>query len=131
MSAALLDYDPLTSESGLRPSRPRVETYSYVQDRPAVTSITPAVLPLFSFIVAGIIKALRQPLLLRIAIEQGEYFVENDALRIFGHGKTLQDAVKAFSHDLGYFWEYYRGLSDDQVAGEAVELKKRYAELVA
>jgi hypothetical protein len=130
MSAALLDNEPLSSASRLRPSRPRVETYSYVQDPPAVTSVAPAVLPLFSFVVAGATKALRHPLLLRVAIEQGEYFVENDALRIFGNGKTLQEAVKSFSHDLGYFWHYYRDLSDDQVAGEALALKKRYAELV-
>ncbi|HEX8407654.1 MAG TPA: hypothetical protein VF883_02240 [Thermoanaerobaculia bacterium] len=131
MSAALLDYEPLSSASGLRPSRPKVQTYSYIQDRPAVTFVAPAVLPLFSFVVAGANKALRHPLLLRVAIEQGEYFVENDALRIFGVGRTLQEAVKSFSHDLGYFWEYYRELGDDQVAGEAVALKKRYAELVA
>lgn len=131
MSAALLDYEPLSSASGFRPSRPRVETYSYIQERSPGTPVAPAVLPLFSFVVSGATKTLRQPLLLRIGIEQGEYFVENDALRIFGNGATLQEAVKSFSHDLGYFWEYYRGLGDDQVAGEAVALKKRYAELVA
>jgi hypothetical protein len=73
---------------------------------------------------------LRHPILLRVAIEQGEYFVENEALRIFGNGRTLQEAVESFSHDLAYFWEYYLNLSEDQVAGEAVALKQCYAELV-
>lgn len=47
MSTALLDYEPLSSASLLRPSRPRVETYSYVQDGPTGTPVPPAVLPLF------------------------------------------------------------------------------------
>lgn len=129
MSALLMGYEPFMSSSGLRPSRPRVETYSYVE-RPATMSVAPAVLPLFSFSVGTDVKRLSKPLLLRVAIEQGEYFVENDALHIFGNGPTLSRAVE-FARDLAYSWQYYCGLNDDQVAGDAVTLKKLYEELVA
>src|SRR5438105_3671873 len=113
MSAALLEYDSdiLSVPTTLRSARPRVETYSYVDLRLSVASVTPAILPLFSFIVGGDLKHLVHPLLLRVSFEDGKYFVENDSLRIFGHGTTLYEAVDSFSRDLGYFWRYYRELS--------------------
>jgi hypothetical protein len=92
--------------------------------------VTPANLPLFSFRVDGDLKRLASPLRLRVVAEDGEYFVENESLRIFGHGSTLHRAMDSFLRDLAYFWQYYRELSQEQVSGEAVQLKRRYEELV-
>jgi hypothetical protein len=117
--------------SKYRPSRPRVETYGYMTPV-AVPTPTAKPLPLFAFVTAdGEVKRLTTPLMLRVTAEDGEIFVENEALNLFGHGRTLQAAVEEFSHDLAHFWAYYRALSDDQVAGDGASLKKLYAELVA
>ncbi|HUR81310.1 MAG TPA: hypothetical protein VM733_11125, partial [Thermoanaerobaculia bacterium] len=126
----LMDFEPVAVEQhgGFRRSRPEVETYSYIKERPAAGF--PALLPLFSFAANGGINALRQPLLLRVSIEEGEYFVANDSLGIYGNGVTLQDAVRSFARDLAYYWDYYRALRDDDVAGEGATLKRRYEELV-
>lgn len=131
MSAALVEYE---SEVGsilgkFRASRPRVETYSYVVTRQ--TMLATAVLPLFSFTYQDIERRLRRPLMLRVVTEDGEIFVENDGLRIFGRGGTLQAAVQSFAHDLAYYWVYYRSLRTEDVAGDAVRLKSLYEELVA
>lgn len=89
-------------------------------------------LPLFTFTTPdGDTKRLRTPLLLRVTTDGGEIFVENEALNIFGQGKTLHAAIEAFSRDVAYFWQYYRELGDDQVAGAGVTLKRLYEELVA
>lgn len=132
MSAALLDYETLDTgaiSGKFRVSRPpRVETYAYVVTR---TTVTSPVLPLFSFAFEGTEKRLRNPLLLRVVAEDGEVFVENDALRIFGRGGTLQAAVESFAHDLAYYWQYYRSLGATEVAGDAVRLKTLYEGLVA
>jgi hypothetical protein len=132
MSVAVLQYD-----HGLGPTsgrfrevlRPRVETYSYVVIKPATWP--PPVLPLFSFTFGGSEMRLRRPLMLRVVAEDGEVFVENDALRIFGRGGTLQAAVESFAHDLVYYWRYYRNLGAEEIAGDAVRLKAVYEELVA
>lgn len=131
MSAALLEYDTGIGSIAekFRVSRPRVETYSYVVG-PTVRLAT-AVLPLFSFTYEHVERRLRRPLLLRVVAEDGEVFVENDGLRVFGRGDTLQAAVESFSHDLGYYWNYYRHLSADEVAGDAVRLKVTYEGIVA
>lgn len=108
----------------------QVETASYVTPV-AVPTRPNRPLPLFSFDAPdGDVKLLRTPLMLRVTEEDGEIFVENEALNIFGHGKTLHAAIQAFSRDLAYFWTYYRGLPDEDVARDGATLKGRYEDLV-
>jgi hypothetical protein len=114
-----------------RNAEPQVETYGYMAP---VQIPTPTNRPmaLFSFTTLdGEVKRLRTPLLLRLTVEEGEVFVENDSLNIFGHGRTLQAAIAAFSRDVAYFWAYYRALRPDEVAGDGAALKKLYEELAA
>lgn len=134
MSAAVLEYDfdtlPISGQFR-RVAQPRVETYGYLVPVPAVPASVARPLPLFSFVTrSGEIKRLRTPLMLRVSIEDGDIFVENDALNIFGHGKTLHGAIESFSLDLAHFWTYYRDLSSEQVAGDGEMLKKLYEDLV-
>lgn len=138
MTAALQDYDSdtFTTIPGFRRvSRPRVETYSdfapFDGRRQSTVLAAPSILPLFSFRAGGEMRRLRSPLLLRVSFEDGQYFVQNDSLRIFGHGDSLYAAVEAFAHDLAYLWDYYRNLKSDEVAGDAVQLKRIYEDLVA
>jgi hypothetical protein len=56
--------------------------------------------------------------------------VENDTLRLFGKGASLVEATQAFQRDLVYYWRYYCSLSEDDVAGAGIELKKTYDTLV-
>ncbi|HSY49836.1 MAG TPA: hypothetical protein VLC46_13565 [Thermoanaerobaculia bacterium] len=90
----------------------------------------PETLPLFTFIIDDRSMTLAEPLLLRVALEEDTYFVENDTLHLFGKGASLAEAVDAFSRDLGYYWRYYRNLRDADVAGAGVELKRIYEGLV-
>jgi hypothetical protein len=114
----------------LRVARPKLETCAY--DVPVAIPTSPAnPLPLFSFVSPEGLKSLRTPIMLRVSVEDGEVYVENEALNIFGQGKTLHAAVESFSRDLAYFWSYYRNLTADQVTGEGAVLKKVYEELVA
>ncbi len=110
---------------------PRVETYSYIELPKAPTTYFPPLLPLFEFEVDGDTKLLSRPLMLRVAVEDGEFFVENATLRLFGNGETLAEAVQAFARDLAYFWTHYRSLSEEDVAGEGAIMKHRYEGLVA
>lgn len=137
-AAALIDFEhetmsPREFRVRLRETRPpQVETYSYISspltmERPQM----PALLPLFTFAFEGAVFHLHQAIMLRVAFEDGEYFVENDALSLFGNGKTLLDAIGAFSRDLGYYWRYYRSLRNDEVSGAGVELKRLYESLVS
>ena len=90
----------------------------------------PETLPLVEFVIDDRTMTLAQPLLLRVAIEEDAYFVENDTLHLFGKGASLAEAVDAFSRDLAYYWRYYRSLRDADVAGAGVELKRIYDGLV-
>jgi hypothetical protein len=90
----------------------------------------PETLPLFTFVVDDHTMTLAEPLLLRVAVEEDTYFVENDTLHLFGKGASLEEAVDAFSRDLAYYWRYYRTLGDADVTGAGVEMKRIYDGLV-
>jgi hypothetical protein len=86
------------------------------------TSVSaPETVPLFTFVADDRTMTLAEPLLLRVAIEDDTWFVENDALHLFGKGASLAEAVGAFSRDLAYYWRYYNALRDEDVAGAGVE----------
>ncbi len=138
MSAVLMDFDAGTMSiredlpwQRRAANLPRVETYSYIAPVKTALARFPSVLPLFGFEVDGTVMQLSRPLMLRVAVEGGEFFVENGTLRLFGNGETLAQAVRAFAHDLAYFWTYYRSLGEGEVAGEGVAMKRRYEALVA
>jgi hypothetical protein len=138
MSATALigfDAEPTRSDrvsSAWADLAPRVETYSYILSQPLIAGMFPLIppLPLFTIVVDGVIRYLSRPLILRTAIEDGQFFVENDTLQLFGHGATMMDAMQAFSRDLIYYWRYYRSLSNDEVAGHGAVLKRLYEDLV-
>src|SRR5260370_34238327 len=136
MSAtALIDFDAEPTSrvpSAWMSLGPRVETYSYILSPPLIPEMFTLMppLPLFTILVDGVIRHLSRPLILRTAIEGGQFFVENDTLQLFGYGATLLDAMQAFSRDLIYYWRYYRSLSNDEVAGHGIVLKKLHDDLV-
>lgn len=118
MSAALLEYEDI--------QKPQVETGSGFAKS---SEFLPHEFPIFEMPVAGEVLKFRRPLVLRLSIEEGQYFVENETLSLFGNGPTLTEAVAEFYSGLVSTWEYYRGLSDDQVIGHGRELKKTFENL--
>jgi hypothetical protein len=113
MSAVLLDYEDI--------DKPQLETGSGFANRPGSF---PHEFPLFEMPVGREMLKLRRPLVLRLSIEEGEYFVENETLSLFGNGRTLSEAVSEFFSGLASTWEYYRSLTADQVVGRGRELKQ-------
>jgi hypothetical protein len=88
------------------------------------------ILHLFTFSIDGRSMELARPLELQVAFEEGMYFVENDLLRLFGNGVSLSEAVQAFERDLAYYWRYYNALSEEEVEGAGLALKRVYDGLV-
>jgi len=86
-------------------------------------------LPLFEFKVGGQTIRLTRPVALRLGFEEGTWFVENEALSLFGHGRSVEEAVAEFVHDLGYLWSRYRALTDEELSGNARKLKELLASL--
>ncbi len=114
MSALLLD------DYESRVIKPSVDTYSDLVPKHSF----PQTLPLFEFRVGNQLRALRRPIKLQVGFEGDTFFVENESLALFGHGATLEEAVTNFLHDLEHLWSRYRALSDDELTGHGLELKK-------
>jgi hypothetical protein len=96
----------------------------------AAESLRAETLPMTSFVDEGQTRWLSEPLVLQVAVEDGAYFVENEALHLFAQGSSLDEAVEAFAADLAYYWRYYNSLRNDEVAGAGLELKQNYEGLV-
>lgn len=57
------------------------------------------------------------------------FFAHKEELMIWGVGSTAEEAVDDFNVHVEHFRKYYAGLPDDKVTGEALRLKKLFAEL--
>jgi hypothetical protein len=58
----------------------------------------------FEIPAGGRTMKLKRPVALRVGLDEGTWFVENEALSLFGHGRSIEEAVAEFIHDLGYVW---------------------------
>ncbi len=70
-----------------------------------------------------------KPIKVRIYIEDGHYFVENEPLVIIGIGKSVAEAIDDFCKQVIHFYKYYKKLSWDKVTGDAERLKGIYETL--
>jgi hypothetical protein len=70
------------------------------------------------------------PISVRVSKQGNFFFAENDQLGLCGTGFNVQDATEDLGQHIIYFFNYYKSLSDDQLVGEAIRLKKLYSTLL-
>jgi glycyl-tRNA synthetase beta subunit len=71
-----------------------------------------------------------RPILVRVWKDGGFVFAESRLLQVTGTGTTIQEAMNDLALHITHFHSYYRGLSEDQVIGEAAKLKGIFREHV-
>lgn len=76
----------------------------------------------------GVLRAIK-PIGVNVRRDGDFYFAENETLSIFGTGLSANEAVTDFFRHIIHFYTYYKNLTDDQVTGEAIQLKRRFASL--
>ncbi len=72
----------------------------------------------------------RQPIKVCIYRDGEFYFAENETLVLYGVGKSVMEAIEDFRQHVVHFWTYYNNLTWKQVSGDAVRLKRIYANLL-
>lgn len=63
-------------------------------------------------------------LTIRVRSEGNFVFAENETLRVFAHGQSLDEALEQFQDHVVHFYESYLKLGNDQVIGEGARLKQ-------
>ena len=66
---------------------------------------------------------------IKITKESSLILAEDDNLRIYVTGATVEEALQEFCMILSEMKEHYAELGDDEVTGDAVRLKKLYKDL--
>jgi len=70
-----------------------------------------------------------RPLLVQVFTDEGFVFARNASLSICGTGASLEEAMADFSLHAVHFYEYYRSLPESKLVGDAIRLKKLFADL--
>ena len=68
----------------------------------------------------------KKPVGIEVIKEEDTFIAQNERLHIFASGESVNAAVKDFLQQLVYFYEHYRGLSVDELTGDAIVLKQIY-----
>ena len=71
----------------------------------------------------------RKAIAVRIRNEGIYFFAGNETLAIEGTGLSASEAIDDFGFHVTHFYQYYQTLTDEQVSGEAVRLKRLFSEL--
>lgn len=70
-----------------------------------------------------------RPLSMRVHREEGCWLAENAALNICGVGQHPGEALADAEQHVLYFVGYYAEITENQVTGYAIELKRRFAQV--
>ena len=86
-------------------------------------------LPMWVFSASGIVLKARKPVSVKVLRGETLFFAENETLDVYATGESLEEAIKAFTDHVIYFYTHYKGLDWNRVIGEAKRLKKLYETL--
>jgi hypothetical protein len=70
-----------------------------------------------------------RPLLVQVYTDEGFVFARNVSLSICGTGQSLEEAMADFSLHAIHFYEYYKALPASKLMGDAIKLKRLFADL--
>ena len=112
---------------GFMPESP-VQTYRGFERN---QEVGPARLLLLDAMVQGLNRRLSVPVAVEIRKEEGVWFVENNTLKLFGSGSSIESALLEFREHVGFFAERYLSLGPSDVIGEGTRLKAIYEKLLA
>jgi len=125
-SYKLISNRVLDVPDGCKKSVDRVSTGAEIDVQPFLNYLTNK-MPAWAFRYKRKVLYSTLPVDVNIRREDMFYFAENETLKIFVVGDTLNEAMRVFAEQLLYFYEHYKGLTPDKVTGEAEKLKQLYS----
>lgn len=116
-----------------RSARMSVETANEIVGSDLIRNLPPHRLlaPLWSVSALDRRYKLIKPLLVRVYLEDGLFFAENETLLLFGNGITREEAIEDLSQHIVHFYHYYKNLDWSQLIGDARRLKMIYEDLLS
>jgi len=75
---------------------------------------------------AGAVEASRPVEIRFVQQDEDSFLAESETLTIYASGETIEAALSDFIDQVVYFFGYYRGLSADEVIGDASRLRRLY-----
>jgi hypothetical protein len=113
------------STGGYKRADPQIKTGDMVVELSSRPRLAPSVL--WDIRSGPVRLRAARPITVHLRAEGLYWFAENETLRVFAHGVTVEDALTDFKEHVAYFHAYYEKLRANQVIGEAERLKQVFA----
>lgn len=85
-------------------------------------------IPLRSFNANAVMLVSDKPVETKLYFDNGSFFVESESLHIFANGQTVDEAMADFNDQIVHFYNYYTALEDDDVVGQAQQVRRIYSQ---
>ncbi|HKQ49703.1 MAG TPA: hypothetical protein VJZ71_16640 [Phycisphaerae bacterium] len=113
------------SSVGIKRPDPPTETGYMVVEQSSHPTLAPTVL---WDIQSGPVRLrAARPVTVHLRVDGAYWFAENETLRVFAHGVTVEEALQDFQEHVAYFYSHYEKLRPNQVVGEGARLKQVFA----
>lgn len=83
-------------------------------------------IPLRSFKANAVKLVANKPVEIKLFFDSGSFFVESESLHIFAIGETIDEAFADFNAQIVHFYNYYTALGEDDVEGQAQQIRQIY-----
>ena len=113
------------SAVGFKRAEPRIETGDMVVEQSSHPTLAPTVL--WDIRSGQVRLRAAKPVTVHLRVEGAYWFAENETLRVFAHGVTVEEALQDFQEHVAYFHSHYEKLRPNQVVGEGARLKQVFA----
>lgn len=112
--------------AGLTSNEPRIRTGDLFRE---ATKVPVGSAPLWRITHKPRSFRMIRPLLVQVFTDEGFIFARNASLSICGTGASMDEAMADFSLHAIHFYEYYRSLPESKLMGDAIKLKKLFADM--
>ena len=86
--------------------------------------------PIFKIQINNTPHALNTPISVKISSDSESFFAENETLSLYGCGDTEEEAINDLCVHIAHYYEYYKNIAADKIAGNAIKMKALYENLL-
>ncbi|MCG2726382.1 MAG: hypothetical protein L6420_09075 [Elusimicrobia bacterium] len=107
-----------------------IETADSINANKILEENTYSVKPIFKIQIKNKIYNLNKPINVKISSDNETFFAENETLSLYGCGENEEEAINDLCVHIIHYYEYYKNIASNKIAGNAIKLKALYEDLL-
>ncbi len=107
-----------------------IETADSINVNKILEENTYSVKPIFKIQINNKIHTLNTPISIKISSDSETFFAENETFSLYGCGENEEEAINDLCIHIAHYYNYYKNIASDKIAGNAIKLKALYKNLL-